>query len=83
MGDPEDRSGPPVPSLGVQGEPGVMFRLITSSLFFYSGGLGLPGRGCGPWSDFPQTPTGPGLPEPSLEPLALRVEALPSGDAGK
>lgn len=66
MGGPEDRSRPPVPSLGVQGKSGVMFHLITSSLFFYSGGLGLPGRGCGPWSDFPQTLTGPGLPEPSL-----------------
>lgn len=83
MGGPEDRSGLAQSPPGGAGESGVMFHLITSSLFFYSGGLGLPGRGCGPWSDFPQTLTGPGLPEPSLQPLALRVEALPSGDAGK
>lgn len=45
----------------VQGKAGITFHLIISSLFFFSGGLCLPGRGCSPCGNFSRTLRGPRL----------------------
>ena len=65
-GDPEDRCElAQAPPWGCREKSGITFHLFTSSLLFYSGGLGLPRRGCGPCSNFIQRLMGPRLPAPS------------------